>query len=223
VKVDEPTRDQGRRSGGGGQLRVVHVIAGLDVAHGGPSYSVPRLCAALAVAGVETALLSVAFADRSGCDASENGYSDHRYTADYAQVPILRDLRRSRGLSAALKSAAQTADVIHNHGFWLMPNVEAGWAAVRAGKPLVVSPRGMLAPAALAFSRRKKRTFWRLLQGPAIRRAACLHATSEQEYQEIRAFGLNNPVAVIPNGIDVPESLTEPDAGAQAERVVLSL
>jgi glycosyltransferase involved in cell wall biosynthesis len=31
-----------------------------------------------------------------------------------------------------------------------------------------------------------------------------LHATSEQEYSEIRNFGLRQPVAVVPNGVDVP-------------------
>src|SRR5207302_10654584 len=123
---------------------------------------------------------------------------------DSARVPVLRGLRRSSGLSKALERAAPATDVIHNHGLWLMPNVAAGWAAARARRPLVVSPRGMLAPAALAFSALKKRAFWRLLQGPAVRQAACLHATSEQEYQEIRAFGLANPVAIIPNGIDLP-------------------
>ena len=40
-------------------LRPVHVVAGLDPADGGPSYSVPRLCEALAAAGAEPVLLSV--------------------------------------------------------------------------------------------------------------------------------------------------------------------
>lgn len=94
---------------------------------------------------------------------------------------------------------------------------------MRARAPFVVSPRGMLAPAALAFSPAKKRVFWKLLQGPAIRSAACLHATSEQEYEEIRKFGLNQPVAIIPNGIDVPELPSQPPARPTAERIVLSL
>ncbi len=81
----------------------------------------------------------------------------------------------------------------------------------------------MLAPAALAFSRAKKRAFWTLLQGPAVHGAACIHATSEQEYEEIRCFGLANPVAVIPNGIDLPELAAQPEAEPIAERVVLSL
>jgi glycosyltransferase involved in cell wall biosynthesis len=32
-----------------------------------------------------------------------------------------------------------------------------------------------------------------------------LHATSEEEYQQIRAKGITAPVAVIPNGIDIPQ------------------
>jgi glycosyltransferase involved in cell wall biosynthesis len=138
-------------------------------------------------------------------------------------MPILRSLRSSSALSVALRNFAVTADVIHNHGLWLMPNVHAGWAAVHARKPLVVSPHGMLSPAALAFSRLKKRAFWRLLQGPAISQAACIHATSEQEYQEIRGFGLANPISIIRNGIDLLEPVAAPSRGTSPNRVVLSL
>jgi glycosyltransferase involved in cell wall biosynthesis len=113
--------------------------------------------------------------------------------------------------------------VIHNHGLWLMPNVEAGRVALLAGKPFIVAPRGMLSSAALAFSPLKKRVVWALLQGDVVRRASCIHATSEQEYNEIRNFGLKNPIAILPNGIDIPEldrhSLAETEVG----RTILSL
>ena len=150
-------------------------------------------------------LLSVASDACGKGDTYDKGYRDCRFGWDYARIPVLRGLRSSRGLSSALREAALNADVIHNHGLWLMPNVRAGSAAAGERKPFVISPRGMLAPAALAFSPLKKRAFWALLQGPATRGADCIHATSDQEYQEIRGFGLANPVAVIPNGIDLPE------------------
>jgi glycosyltransferase involved in cell wall biosynthesis len=206
-----------------GRLRAAHVIAGLDPVYGGPSYSVPRLCEALVAAGAETMLLSVAGREGGQRDAYDKGYRDCRFAWDYARIPILRGLRSSQGLSSALRAAALDADVIHNHGLWLMPNVRAGEAAASGPTPLVISPRGMLAPAALDFSRLKKRAFWRLLQGSAVRQAACIHATSEQEYEEIRSFGLTNPVAIIPNGIDFPELAAQPTGRPAAERVVLSL
>src|SRR3954470_4465422 len=136
-------------------LRLVHVIAGLDPADGGPSYSVPRLCEALAGAGAEPVLLSVAAGRNSPCDTSHGGYPDRRYAQDLAHVPGLRLLRRSAAFCVALKETAAVADVVHDHGLWLLPNLQAGWAAA-AGKPSVVSPRGMLSPPALAFSRARK-------------------------------------------------------------------
>src|SRR5262245_27434481 len=143
----------------------VHVIAGLDVAHGGPSYSVPRLCAALAAAGAKVELFSVAKdagnLDRARC-----------FARDWAHVPVLRDLRCSSGLMRALHDTAPKVDIIHDHGLWLMPNVDAGRAALRARKPFIVAPRGMLGLAALAFSRTKKRAVWAVLQG-AVCRLGC--------------------------------------------------
>jgi len=202
-------------------IRVLHVIAALDIAQGGPSYSVPRLCGSVAAIGAEVELVSVRGPDGWEC-AGQGGYRERRFRGNFSQLPILRKLRWSTGLARALRTSVLRVDVIHDHGLWLMPNVQAGWASRGAQKPLVVSPRGMLAPEALAFSHLKKRAFWFLLQGNVVRNAACLHVTSEQEYAEIRAFGLDNPVAIIPNGIDVPNLPTilgEPSAG----RTVLSL
>ena len=168
-------------------------------------------------------MLSVTTLDVGSSNAPSNCYRDRRFPWDYARVPVLGQLRYSSGLARGLRQAASGAQVIHNHGLWLMPNVQAGRIAAEAGKPLVVAPRGMLGPAALEFSRRKKLVFWHLLQGPVVRHSACIHATSEQEYQEIRAFGLKNPVAVIPNGIDLPVPPLSPLASDHRERTVLSL
>jgi glycosyltransferase involved in cell wall biosynthesis len=202
-------------------LRSVHVIAGLDPAHGGPSYTVPRLCQALAVSGAEARLLSV-----SGIDGRNNAHDEEcgrSFAPDWAGIPLVRKLRCSSGLTRGLREVAQKVDVIHNHGLWLMPNVEAGRVALVAHKPLIVAPRGMLGPAALGFSRVKKHVFWALLQGDVVRRAACIHATSEQEHDEIRDFGLHNPIAIIPNGIDIPEMDVHSTAATVVHRTVLSL
>jgi glycosyltransferase involved in cell wall biosynthesis len=202
-------------------LRSVHVIAGLDSAHGGPSYTVPRLCQALVAAGVDAQLLSVAAA--KGCDIEPEGESVRCFPPDWASVPVVRQLRCSSGLRSALRELAPNVDVIHNHGLWLMPNVKAGRAALLARKPFIVAPRGMLSSTALSFSRLKKRVVWALLQGDVVRRASCIHATSEQEHNEIRDFGLTNPVAIIPNGIDIPELDSHSTAANDAGRIVLSL
>ena len=200
------------------RCRSVHVVAGLDPAYGGPSYLIPRLCDALSASGAEATVFSV-----GEPNADSGPRRDLRFAQNFRHVPIARDLRLSRDLSRALDKWAPDVRVIHNHGLWLMPNVIAGRAARRAKKPFVVAPHGMLSTAALAFSPTKKRLFWALLQNHVVRHASCLHATSKQEHDEIRAFGLTNPIAVIPNGIDLPELTKQIGSVSQTDRVVLSL
>jgi glycosyltransferase involved in cell wall biosynthesis len=45
----------------------------------------------------------------------------------------------------------------------------------------------------------------RLWEYENLRRAACLRVTSMDELKSVRDFGLRNPVALIPNGIDVED------------------
>ena len=195
------------------------MIAGLEPTDGGPSYSVPRLCEALSADG-ETRTVLYSVTTKAYAPARRTGaYSDLRLSWDHARVPLLGRLRISRDLARALRSSIHETDVVHSHGLWLMPNLDAAAAAYRGGKPHIISPRGMLSRVALGISANRKRLAWRLGQGAALRHAACLHATSEAELEDLRAIGLRNPVAVIPNGIDIPEQ----GDGGERSRVVLAL
>ena len=89
-------------------------------------------------------------------------------------------------------------------GLWLPSNHAAARAARRAGRPFIVSTRGMLAPWSLAQSRWKKRFGWTLYQRRDLHSAALFHATAEQEAEDVRRVGLRQPVALIPNGVDLP-------------------
>lgn len=194
------------------------MVGGLQPADGGPSYSVPRLCESLAARGQSIPRLGAV----AGPDpiSMPHTYLLQEFKWDYAGIPAIGSLRLSSDMARTLKRWSEDADVIHNHGLWLAPNLLAGRVAKRARLPLVISPRGMLSPAALRFSAYRKRLMWRLAQSAMLRRAACLHATSHAELQEFRALGLSNPVAVIPNGVDIP-SPTPPRAAR--DRVVLYL
>jgi glycosyltransferase involved in cell wall biosynthesis len=179
---------------------IVHVVAGLGRSQGGPSYSIPRLCAAQREAGAEIRLCAV----ESPGDEPLTDVEAELWRHDYANVPVVGKLRASRSLRSHLESVVPAAAVVHVHGIWLMPNVDAGIVAGRNNRPLVVSPRGMLAPEALRISRNRKRLFWKFLQEAAYAKAAVWHATCEAEADEIRNFGVRAPVAVIPNGVDIP-------------------
>ena len=95
-------------------------------------------------------------------------------------------------------------DVMHLHGLWLLNSHFVSRWGRQSSRPYIISPHGMLAPEALRYSRLKKNVASVLYHSRALTEAACLHATSEQEYLDIRAYGLRQPVAIVPHGIELP-------------------
>jgi glycosyltransferase involved in cell wall biosynthesis len=81
----------------------------------------------------------------------------------------------------------------------------------------------MLGGPALTFSARQKRLFWHIWQRRALQAVACVHVTALSELEDVRAFGLTDPVAVIPNGIDVPELPIKSAVRGKTIRQVLHL
>lgn len=98
-------------------------------------------------------------------------------------------------------------DLVHTHGLWGQPSIVAG--SLRAPQlKRVVSPHGMLDPWALGNGRLRKKLAMLLFERRCLRKADCLHALCRSEAQSIRALGLRNPVAIIPNGVDLPARVT---------------
>ncbi len=102
-------------------------------------------------------------------------------------------------------------DVLHDHGVWLQMNHVAGKVTRRRGIKRVVSPRGMLEGWSLHYRGWKKRIAWRVYQLNDLRTAAAFSSTSEAEADSLRELGLTQPIAVIPNGIDLPAHDQEPE------------
>jgi glycosyltransferase involved in cell wall biosynthesis len=161
---------------------------------------------------------------RSVGEFSELYDGAERVTHPAGGGPLGKVLRASPSLRKALMADARAGRILHAHGLWLMPNVYPAWVKQGSGGSvsIVHSPRGMLGRAALKISACKKRPFWRLLQRSALEAADCLHATAPSEHEEIRISGLTNPVAIIPNGIDLPNLDAIPRSKGH-DRVALSL
>lgn len=112
-------------------------------------------------------------------------------------------------------------DLVHLRGLWAFSSYAASRIR-RTGVPLLISPEGMLDPWALSQSSVKKRIALHIFEAENLRRARVLHALSQSEAGHIRDFGLRNPIAIIPNGVDLPLSLTSRDR-AHAPRILLFL
>jgi poly(glycerol-phosphate) alpha-glucosyltransferase len=109
-------------------------------------------------------------------------------------------------------------DVLSVHGLWKYCSVASLSWHQRTTQPYVVHPHGMLEPWALRNARWKKRIAALLYENQHLRAAACLRALSETEAQSIRAYGLRNPICVVPNGVDLPDLSESSTAENQSGR-----
>jgi glycosyltransferase involved in cell wall biosynthesis len=183
------------------------------VGYGGPIASNRALCGALAGLGVEVRVLTT---NTDGARKLPKEFSGWRpfegYQIFYGNRWLWRDL--SPGLARELGRQVPTADVVHLTGTynWFLP-----WAArlcAISQVPLVVTPRGTLMPRARKQKGLKKRVYDALLQTRALSRVSAFHATSEEEARALRELVPGARVAVIPNGVEVPEVLPERDPAA---------
>lgn len=113
------------------------------------------------------------------------------------------------GYTPGLKDrlGSENFDLVHTHGLWMYSSLAAsGWGRSKC-QPWLVSPHGMLDPWAVRNARWKKRLAGLLYENRHLHGAACLHALCDVEAEAFRAYGLTNPIAVIPNGVNLPESL----------------
>ena len=176
----------------------VHVVPSIANEASGPSYSVVRLCETLNMVGDEANLsvlepLPIGI-ERDFIKSFPYGLGPRRL----GNSPYMKSWLRKQATSGAVA-------IMHNHSLWMLPNLYPAQAVRGTSCKLVVSPRGTMSERALGQSWLLKRIAHPILFEPVVQAAEAFHATSEQEYKDIRRQGLRHPVAILPNGVDIPE------------------
>jgi len=125
----------------------------------------------------------------------------------WCTASALAELARERG-----------AGIVHVHGVWTVLNMAACIRAGSLGVPFVISPHGMLMPAAVRRSSLKKRlALWASVQRN-LEAAAVVHVSSEAEQASVLAVAPRARTRVIPWGVDVPAPATVMRPGAGKRR-----
>lgn len=150
---------------------------------------------------------------RQGVNVQVAGLEDEHWAADRPRWLPLEPRAHpvkgpaSFGYSPALarQVLGSDAELLHLHALWMYPSVLARRWASATSRPYLVTPHGMLEPWALANSKWKKKIAGALYENRMLTGANCLQATNPRECVDFRSYGLRNPVAVIPNGVDLPD------------------
>ena len=177
-------------------LAVVHTIARLAQSEGGPARSVAALCRSLSKESVGVEIVTGDVEFDAGVPVRACGVARR-----WGRVQPLRGAFE-RLLEERI--AATRAAAVHDHGIWLDSNRAAARVADRRSVARIVSPRGMLSEWSLAHRGWRKRIAWRAYQRRDLETADALHATSDLEAEEIRAAGIGVPIAILPNGVELP-------------------
>lgn len=179
-------------------MRVALILASMSRSSGGIGLIARSQAFGLESIGVATSVFSL-----------QDAFSQED-RKDWRTIPV--HLSRVKGPSAfgyapeflsALEHASP--DLLHVHGLWMYPGTAARTYARKNRKPLVITIHGMLESWALGNSRWKKKITGLLYERTNLRAADCIQVNTKAEMQSVRHFGLKNPIAVIPNGIDLPE------------------
>jgi len=177
--------------------RIVHVVPAISEESSGPSYSVVRLCDSIISRGAGIVLISLQLSPIKTYPLYLKTFPIGFGPARLGASPTMFDWLRK-------EVAEENVSLIHNHGMWQINSLYPGWVCSKNNLQYIVSPRGALSKWSMESGSFFKKIFWPLLQKPSLEKATCFHATSMDEYEDIRRLGFCQPVAVIPNGVDIP-------------------
>lgn len=181
----------------------INVVSHLDPKYGGLSTVVPEL------ASVVTSLREHSTGIAAFC-APDECYVPSTFSSDTVSYwPLSRGTwLRDSDLRRRFRNEISSADGVHIHGLWEQSTAIAGQMARSLRKPYILSAHGMLESWALANKRVKKLIYSALIERTNVEGARCLHALTHAEAEDYRRFGSKCPIAIIPNGVNIPDAVS---------------
>lgn len=176
-------------------MKISHVIPSIDISTGGPARSSTNLIIFLLkkykniILGLTTLKSEQPIINKLDFDNSDIIF--------FKKIHIL--------LFYSLKKYVEDYEIFHAHSIWNPFIHQILRIAKNKNKPYIISTRGMLEPWSLSQSKLKKQIALKLYQTRDLNYASCIHATALSEAKNIRALGYTNPIAIIPNGINLNE------------------
>ena len=202
-----------------GSINILHVAA---VGH--QNFGVGAAVLGLAKAQMGLGALATLWTTDSEKESAEIRLR-HSFSSDtFVDFPVLGPSRF--GYSPAMERAAKGLPprsncVLHQHGVWpARAKATLCWKRSVKG-PTIIAAHGELRSYPLSLSKLKKWIAYHTYVRKNFQLASCLHALSEAEMTSYRSFGLMNPVAIIPNGVD--DSLHQTIGNAERFRAQFSL
>jgi glycosyltransferase involved in cell wall biosynthesis len=181
-------------------MRISQIIQSVDNLSAGPTYSVAKMADELQKLGEDVSVLTLGKPPKEWPYETtlrvHDGIFEQKVGVSFS---LMREIRMLSGSPC----------ILHGHSIWRLANLFPLLLSRESPARIVCSPRGTLSPWSMQHKALVKQPFWHMLQKPSLLRCHCLHATSFTEFESIRDVGLRVPVAIIPNGVDIPDAMPD--------------
>ena len=193
--------------------RVLHVIPAVAARYGGPSHAVFGMCRALNERGIDT-IIATTDADGPGRlpvalgePHPYNGISTIFFRRQWSEA-----FKYSKPMARWLDGHVREFDIVHIHAVFSHVCLAAAQTCAKHDVPYIVRPLGSLDPWSLRRKRLRKRLLLRAAAARALKGAAFIHYTTEEERRVAEIGLMIAPGVVVPLGVD-PELLEDRDRG----------
>jgi poly(glycerol-phosphate) alpha-glucosyltransferase len=133
------------------------------------------------------------------------GLSDKPFRSEEGFVVYTPQSMGGMKSTDCIRQLARESDVIHGHNTYLPLNRYTVAAGRESNVPVYFHVHGALDPEAVKMGvtkAMKKQAYIRLVERRNLNRARCVFALTQDEKRQIQGWGINSPIAVVPNGIN---------------------
>ncbi len=203
-------------------IHIAFTIASIAQKYGGTSRVVSNLSDALIKTGIKVSIITACDSEDKKILPTSNNVN---LTYIYKNLKLLNFLKHYSFEKTLTRSmATYNKNIVHDNGVWLPFNHLVANTCRKYSFKRIVSPHGMLEPWAMNYKRYKKGIGWFIFQKNDLQLASAFHATSQEEAENIRKIGFKQAIAVIPNGVLVPDKIVnEKKAQEKYQRKALFL
>jgi glycosyltransferase involved in cell wall biosynthesis len=196
-------------------IKLIQVTAAYKPAYiyGGPTMSVAKLCEALAKEDLEVEVLTSTANGKVELNVTTNQINTvdgvkvtyfKRLTKDHSHFsPALLKALRSK----ILKARGERDVLVHIHAWWNLISLLSCFVAKQLQVPVLLSPRGMLTTYTLGNRNAGFKSLIHRFIGKKLLNYCHIHATSEKEKQDIAQLINPKSITVIPNLVDLPQTI----------------
>jgi glycosyltransferase involved in cell wall biosynthesis len=197
-------------------LKVLHVIPSVSPKRGGPSKAIIDMVTALRQAGIQAEIATTNDHGDSLLDVPVECLMTHQgvpirfFNRFSPPIPAIREYAYSYGFQKWLKANIQNYDVVHVHAIFSFCSTYTMALARKHGVAYVVRPIGQLEKWSLEQSKSLKRYYLNWIERTNLLNAKAVHFTAKSECSQALELLPHLRHHVIPLGLSIPMSLTQP-------------